>query len=156
MHGIKFTAHLAGNQSCVFGNSRHRKFYSHNVVYSLQNMHLIPCMVDRAQENRMNSFSPEWGAFTLEFTKEHLVWKDKACVCLKNSKITQPPQNWLREENSCNCALVKLGKTSSFWNWKENGKIERCRMTQLLRFITQVSQTVCHCSLVWCAEISGG
>ena len=32
--------------------------YSHNVVYSLQNMHLIPCMVDRVQEKRMNSFSP--------------------------------------------------------------------------------------------------
>ena len=57
------------------------------------------------------------GGFTVEFTKEHLVWKDKACVCLtKNSKITQPPKKWPREENSCNYTLVQLDKTSGFRN----------------------------------------
>ena len=49
------------SNGCVFGNSRHRKFCSHNVVYSLQNMHTMhgwscPGEKDEFIQSRMRSF----------------------------------------------------------------------------------------------------
>jgi len=93
------------------------------IVYKIRTSYHT-CMVDLALEKRMKSFSPDWGASTLEFTKEHSVWKDKACVCLKNLKITQPTQNWCYRSFTSKRKQLQLYFGATWW-WEDLVKLQK-------------------------------
>ena len=150
MHGIKFMSHLAGNQSCVFGNSRHRKFYSHNVVYSLQNMHLIWLIVPR-----MRSFHAGIHKRTFGLKRQGL--------CLFNENLENYATSQKLTSKRKQLQLYFGATWQNIWFSKLGGKrkprkvqIARNTVTQMLRLIILVSQTACHCFVVCSAQISGG